>query len=373
MRVLALEGQKNLGSFIDFPHDLYKGDPNYVPELYIAQRDMLTPGKHPFHDHSKVQLFLAYDQHDQVCGRIAAILNNNHNAYNQATDGFFGFFDCINDQAIANALFKAAEEWLKAQGVNSSIGPVNFSTNETCGLLIQGYDSPPVVMMPYNFPYYLQLIEGAGYSKKVDLLAYDVPYATHNDRSVKLLDTLQARLKRSNITIRKINVKDFKNEAAKLREVYNAAWDQNLGFVPMTEKEFDHMAKDLKLILNPEFCLVAEQGDRFVGFALGLPDLNQVLRKVKRGRLLPFGIFKILFGLKKIDWLRVLTLGVISDYRKLGIEACLYGLIIRNALANNIKGAECSWMLEDNFLMNNAIEAINGTVSKKYRLFEKSI
>ncbi|WP_069659245.1 hypothetical protein [Arcticibacter eurypsychrophilus] len=373
MKVLALEGQKSLKSFIDFPHDLYRNDPNYVPELYIAQHDILTPGKHPFHEHSKVQLFLAYDDQNKVCGRIAAILNNNHNTFNNTTDGFFGFFECINNQEVATALLNEAEVWLKKQGITNIIGPANFSTNETVGLLVDGYDSPPVVMMPYNYSYYLQLIENAGYAKKTDLLAYDVPYDTHNDRSVRLLGALQARLKRSNIIIRKLNMKDFKNEAAKLRDVYNQAWDRNLGFVPMTEKEFDHMAKDLKLILNPEFCLVAEQGDKFIGFALGIPDINQVLRKVKRGRLLPFGIFKLLFGLKKVDWLRVMALGVLTEYRKLGIEACLYGIIIQNAMANNIKGAECSWMLEDNYMMNNAIEAINGKIYKKYRLLEKAL
>ena len=370
--VRPIDFRKELKLFIDFPHELYKDDPNYVPELYIAQRDLLTPGKHPFHDHSKVQLLLAFEN-GKVTGRIAAILNNNHNAFNNSSDGFFCFFDCINDQETANLLIGSTEKWLKEHGATTIIGPMNFSTNETLGLLIEGFDTPPVVMMPYNAPYYLELLEKAGLKKKTDLLAYDVPYDTHNDRSVKLLDTLEARLKRSNIVIRTINMKNFWEDAAKARDVYNQAWSENTGFVPMTEKEFHHMAKDLKMILNPDFCLIAEQEGKFIGFALGIPDLNQILIKIKRGRLLPFGLFKLLTGMKKIDRLRVLILGVVEGHRKSGIEACLYGRIIKNARRHNIKGAECSWMLVDNYLMNNAIEQINGVVYKKYRILEKSI
>lgn len=371
-QVRAVDLRKDLKTFIDFPHELYKKDPHYVPELYVGQRDLLTPGKHPFHNHSKVQLFLAYDG-ERVTGRIAAILNNNHNAFNHAQDGFFGFFDCIDDQETANMLIGAASEWLKARGAKTLIGPANFSTNETVGLLIEGFDLPPVVMMPYNAPYYLRLLENAGLKKKTDLFAYYVSYKNLNDRSVRLLNTLQERLKRNHIVIRKINMKKFKEEAEKLREVYNQAWDKNLGFVPMTEEEFDHMAKEMKQVLNPEFCLIAEQEGKFIGLALGVPDINQVLIRIKRGRLLPFGIFKLLTGMKKINQLRVLILGVVEGYRKLGIEACLYGTIIKNGVNHHIKGAECSWMLEDNYMMNHAIEQINGELYKKYRLLEKAI
>lgn len=371
-QVKPISGSKDLKNFIDFPHDLYKNDPNYVPELFIAQRDLLTPGKNPFHNHSKVQLFLAYDD-GKIIGRIAAILNRNHNEFNHANDGFFGFFDCINDAETASLLTGAVTSWLREQGVETCIGPVNFSTNETCGLLIQGFELPPMAMMPYNSPYYLTLLEGAGFRKKVDLFAYYVSYDKHNDRSVRLLATLQERLKRNNIVIRTINMKNFKQDVERVRELYNSAWDKNLGFVPMTNEEFDHMAKDLKLILNPDFCLIAEQEGKVVGMALGIPNINQILIKIKRGRLLPFGIFKLLTGMKKINELRVLLLGVNEGYRKLGIEACLYGMIIKNALTHNIKGAECSWMLEDNHLMNKAIEQINGELYKKYRILEKSI
>ncbi len=305
-RVEPISGGKCLGKFIDFPHDLYRADPNYVPELYIAQRDLLSPDKHPFHRHSRVQLFLAYDGQNRVTGRIAAILNRNHNAFHGTSDGFFGFFDCINEPETAGLLVDAAAGWVKEQGATTLIGPTNFSTNETCGLLVSGYDSPPVVMMPYNAPYYADLLERAGLSKKIDLVAYQITRQTYSDKAKRMLDVLETRLRRSNITIRKVDLRRFKEEVEKLREVYNTAWDKNLGFVAMTPEEFDYLAKDLKLILNPDFCLVAEQQGKVVGFALGIPDINQILIRVKRGRLLPTGLIKLLLGRRKIDRIRIL-------------------------------------------------------------------
>ncbi len=371
-RIVAVESSKELARFIDFPHELYRDDPNYVPELFIAQQDMLSPNKHPFYEHGSVKLFLAYSN-ERIVGRIAAIHNQNHIDFTGNKDGFFGFFDCINDPAIAKALLQQATEWVKEKGNTNIVGPVNLSTNDTCGLLVEGFDRPPIAMMPYNAPYYAELIVGAGFKKKTDLLAYELETKEANERTLKLLDTLEARLKRNGITIRKVNLKKFAEEVPKIREVYNSAWDKNLGFVPMTTKEFDYLAKDLKLILDPNFCLVAEKDNKLIAFALGIPDINQVLIKIKRGRLLPTGIFKLLFQKKNITRLRVLTLGVVEGYRKMGIEACLYGNIIKNTYGTKITGGECSWMLEDNYLMNHAIEQINGKLYKRYRLYEKEL
>jgi GNAT superfamily N-acetyltransferase len=359
-------------AFIDFPHDLYAGDHNYVPELFIAQRDLLTPGKHPFHDHSKVQLFLYY-RNGMISGRIAAILNNNHNEFNNTTDGFFGFFESVNDLEIATALFGSAEEWLKEQGATTIIGPVNPSTNEPCGLLLEGFDMPPLAMMVYNKPYYATLMEAISLRKKVDLLAYDLPIGVVDERPVQLEEKLLARLRMKDITIRTVNKKDLANEALKVKEVYNAAWDKNLGFVPMTDKEFSYLAKDLKLVLDDQLCLIAEHQGKQVGFALAIPDINQALIKVRRGRLLPTGIFKLLFKMKKINRVRVLALGVTEQYRKMGIEACFYAALIRRAGERKMKGGEASWILEHNELMNKGIERMNGKVYKRYRIYEKPL
>jgi GNAT superfamily N-acetyltransferase len=372
IKIVPVNSKKELATFIDFPHALFAGDPNYVPELFIAQRDLLTPGKHPFHEHAKVQLFLAYNE-GKLEGRIAAILNGNHNQFNNATDGFFGFYDVTDNVEVSDALLREAAAWVKEKGATTLIGPVNPSTNETCGVLIEGFGQPPVAMMTYNKPYYPRLLEHAGLHKKIDLFAWWIESNSYNDRSVRLQAALEQRLNRHGITIRPVNVKDFKNETAKLREVYNAAWDSNLGFVPFTENEFNYLAKDLKMLLDPKFCLVAEHEGKIVGFGLAIPDVNQILIKIKKGRLLPFGILKLLTGMKKVNSVRVLALGVVEGYRKLGIEACFYAAIIKRGLERNMKGAEASWILEHNELMNKGIESVNGRVYKKYRIYEKAI
>jgi GNAT superfamily N-acetyltransferase len=369
-KIVPVSTKKELAKFIDFPHDLYKDDPNYVPELFIAQRDLLTT--HPFHKHSSLQTFLAYDD-DKIVGRIAAIFNTNHNQFNNVNEGFFGFFDCINDQEVASLLFDTATKWLKEKKASKIVGPVNPSTNETCGLLVKGFDSSPMVMMTYNPPYYVDLLEKAGFTKQVDLLAWSWDKYSYNDKSVQLLDKLQDRLKRSDITIRKVNLKKFNEEAAALREVYNTAWDKNMGFFPMTNEEFDYTAKDLKMILDPDFCLLAEQHGKIVGFGVAIPDINQILKKIKRGRLLPTGIFKLLLGKSKIKGIRIMLLGVIDGYRKMGIEAVLYGNIIKEYRRKGLEYAEASWTLEHNDMVNRAIEAIGGNQYKTYRIYEKNL
>ncbi len=372
MQIKQVANKKDLAAFIDYPHALYQGDPCYVPELHIAQRDLLTPGKHPFHEHSRVQCFLAWEN-GRIRGRIAAILNNNHNQFKQAQDGFFGFFDAENDQEVANALFAAAAAWLKTQGANKMVGPVNPSTNEPCGLLVEGFDTPPVVMMPYNKPYYASLISNGGFAKQVDLLAYELLTSSVDKRTLELKNALRQRLAARGIHIRNINMKDFTAEVEKVLDVYNAAWADNTGFVPMTKNEFRYMAKDMKMILDKDFCQVAEHNGRVIGFSLAIPDLNQVLIRIKRGRLLPTGIFKLLLGLKKINFVRVLALGVLEEYRKAGIEAVFYSEIIEKAAEKKIRGGEASWILEHNEMMNNGLKKLNATVYKRYRLYEKAI
>lgn len=372
MKLVPVSAKTQLATFIDFPHTLYADDPNYVPELFIAQRDLLTPGKHPFHQHSAAQGFLAYDG-EKLVGRIAAILNRNHNQFNQAQDGFFGFFDCIEDPGVSTFLLLAAEQWLREKGAKTIIGPVNFSTNEPCGLLISGFDSPPMAMMTYNFPYYQTLIEQHGFVKKVDLIAYIFGDSGYDDRSVRLKNQLLQRLERNGVKLRPISKKNFAAEAAAIREVYNQGWSRNLGFVPMTNEEFNYLANDLKLVLDPDFCLVAEKDGKTIGFALAIPNINEILIKIKKGRLLPVGVFKLLFGRKKIKSIRILALGVLEPYRKQGIEACFYGEIIEAYRRKKYKAAEASWILEHNELMNRAIIGIKGDPYKRYRIFEKAL
>lgn len=370
IKVVSTSSKAQLKSFIDFPHDLYKDDAFYVPELFIAQRDLLT--KHPFLSHSSLQLFLAYED-TKIIGRIAAILNNNHNRFNNANDGFFGFLDAIDDEEAFRLLTDAAGKWLKDKGVHNIIGPVNPSTNETCGVLIEGFDQSPRIMMTYNHPYYNEHLQKLGFGKKTDLIAYDLQKGHLNEKSMRLMDAFRGRLAQKNIIIRPGNLKNFRKEVDGLRKVYNEAWDKNLGFVPMTDAEFDYMAKDVKLVLDPDFCLVAEHDGKMIGFALCLPDINQVQIKVKRGRLLPSGIFKLLFGRKKINALRIIALGITEPYRKMGIEAIFYGTIMQKGIEKGMTHGEASWILEDNLMMNQAMQNINGRPYKKYRLYEKAL
>jgi hypothetical protein len=361
-----------LAAFIDFPHTLFEGDKNYVPELHIAQRDVLTPGKHPFHNHSTIQCFLAYED-GKIKGRIAAILNNNHNSFGNKKDGFFGFLDLYNEAAVAEKLITEAKNWLIGKGLNTMIGPVNPTTNDPSGLLVEGFDSPPVAMMTYNKPYYLDLLTANGFIKKFDLLAYDLPTQSVDKRTIQLKEALRKRFEDRDITVRNINLKDFANEVQKILSVYNSAWQANTGFVPMTDDEFKYLAKDLKMILDKDFCLLAEKEGKVIGFALAIPDINQVLIKIKRGRLLPFGIFKLLLGLKKINYVRVIALGVNEEYRKVGVEAYFYAEIIQKAIDKKITGGEASWILENNEMMNKGLRNLKAKAYKRYRIFEKQI
>lgn len=371
-KIVEVKSKKQLTTFIDFPHDLYKNDPVYVPELFIAQRDLLTT--HPFHKHSSLQCFLLYDG-DKVIGRVAAILNNRHNDYNGTKDGFFGFFDVIDDAESATLLIDRAEKWLKEQDstITNLVGPVNLTTNDSAGLLIKGFDHPPVILTTYNAPYYEALLEQTGLKKQVDLISWRWDKTSYDDRSVRVLDKLEERLNTRGVTIRKLNMKKFKEESEKFKLVYNSAWDKNMGFVPLTDEEFEFIAKDLKMIADPDFVLVAEKDGKFVGLAVALPDVNQIQQRIPKGRLLPTGIFKLLFGLKKINGIRIFMLGVIEGYRKMGIEAVLYANIIKSYKARGFEYAEAGWTLEHNHAVNNAIIAIKGDPYKLHRIYEKTI
>ncbi len=373
IQISPVTDKKVKAEFIDFPHNLYRNDINYVPELFIAQRDLLDPKHHPFFLHSKLQMFIARDEKGTVIGRIAAIRNNNHNKFHDANDGFFGFFDVIDDYEVAEKLLDTAKNWLKEEGLDNMIGPVNFSTNEPSGMLIEGFDKPPFVMMTHNWSYYPQFMDKYGFKKQTDLFAYILETFAVNEKSVKLAALLEERLKRKGITIRPINIKKFKEEVEKIKKVYSSAWDKNLGFVPPTYEEFNYLANDLKLLLIPEFCLVAEHNGEFVAFSLAIPNVNKIYINIKKGRLFPTGLIKLLFGKSKIDELRIITLGVLEDYRKMGIEAVFFAKNIVEAQKRNYGKNEASWVLENNTLMNQAMVNMGGYIHKKYRIYKKEI
>jgi GNAT superfamily N-acetyltransferase len=362
--------QKKL--FIDYPHELYKDDKFYVPEIYMAMSEHLSEKKNPFFKHSEAHLFLAYED-EKIVGRIATILNNNYNKFHDCRIAFFGFFDCINNQSVADLLLDKAMEFAKSKGATALHGPTNFNTNDTAGLLVEGFDSPPVVQMTYNFSYYKSLIEHYGFEKDMDMFAFWIPEVTVSEKSLNLSDRLKERLANKGITFRNVNMKKFKTEINGIKEIYREAWEKNWGFVPPTDEEFEFLAEGLKLIVDDRFVFICEDKGKMVGFAVALPDINEIMINVKRGRIFPFGIFKLLFGKKKTSKVRVLLLGVIEDYRKMGIEAVMYASLISNTRKFGKLGGEASWVLESNEMMVKGAENLNGQKYKTYRIYSKPV
>ncbi len=371
--IKKVDDKKSLKKFIDFPHALYEEDPNYVPMLYLAAKELLSEDKNPFFEHSIVVNYLAY-RGDEIVGRISAIRNNNYNDYHGSNVGFFGFYDVIDDYEVSRMLFDKVEEWMREQKLDSVLGPANFNTNDTAGLLIDGFDSPPVVEMVYNKPYYFDHITKYGFIKEMDLYAYIIYTKDVDETSLRLADRLKKRLKEKNgITFRSADLSNFKAEVAKIKDVYNKSWEKNWGFVPATDKEFHFIADTLKFIVKPEYISIAERNGQMIGFALVLPNINEITKSFKKGRLSLFNIIKLIRKRRKTKYVRVFTLGVMEEYRKMGVEAVFYSNIMKIATDNNIIAGEASWILENNEMMNRAIEKLNGKKYKTYRMFSKKV
>ncbi len=368
IREITTRGDRD--RFIKFPWKIYRADKLWVPPLFVERRTFLDPKKNPFFEHSDVKLFMAADAQGRELGRVAAIVNHNHIRTHNEKVGFFGLFECVDDRNAAAALFDAAAGYLHSKGMDVMRGPENMSVNDDIGLLVKGFDTPPAIMMPHNPPYYANLIEGYGFKKVMDLFAYwgdlqgTVPERA--ERGVALCK------KRFNFTVRTVRMNDFAAELKRIHEVYTAAWEENWGAVAMTDREFSHLAKDLKQVLDPDLCLIAEVDGALAGFSLALPDFNRVLIHLN-GRLFPFGIFKILTLRRKIDAVRVLTMGVIKKYRRMGIDNCFYFETCRRALAKGMPRGECSWVLENNMAMNRAMENLGFSVYKTYRLYDLNL
>lgn len=373
IKIRKVENDSDKNKFINLPWKLYKGDPNWVAPLKFDVKNNLNPDKNPFFQHSKVELYLA-EKNGELVGRIGAIINDNHNKFYHDKVGFFGFFECINDKEVSRKLFDTAYKFLKDNGMDTVRGPVNPSTNDECGLLIDAFDKPPVLLMTYNPKYYIDLIEDYGFSKAKDLLALYIPKEViSNEAKMSQLERISNMVKkRENIILRQVNLKDFDNEVQRIREIYNNAWQDNWGFVPMTEDEFKYIAKALKPIAVEEFIIFAEVDGKAIGFSLALPDFNQVLKKMN-GTLFPTGLFKLLYYKNKIDLLRVIIMGVNKEYHKKGIDAIFYQDIIKAGNRNGYRGAEISWVLEDNYAMKQTSEKLGAHVYKTYRIYDLPI
>lgn len=370
--IQQVSSQKDYNQFIAFPHDLYAKDKHYVPAVNLAVKELLSPKKNPFFKHSKADLFLAL-QEGQVVGRIAAIRNNNYNDFHQCQVGFFGFFEVVEQYEVAKMLLDIAVQWMQQEDLKVILGPTNFTTNDTAGLLVEGFGSPPVVEMTYNKPYYAHFLERYGFTKEMDLLAWWLPTQGVSERPLKVAERIAERLQKQGIHFRALNMKKFSEEVAAVKEVYRSAWEKNWGFVPPTDQEFDHLAEGLKLVLDARYNFIAEHNGKMIGFAIGLPNINEVLIKNKRGRLLPFGWLRLLWGKKKVKIIRIILLGVLADYRKMGIEGVFFANYIRAAKANGLIAGEASWVLENNDMMQQAAKKLNGKPYKTYRIYRLDI
>jgi hypothetical protein len=359
--------------FISLPWDIYKNDKFWIPPLQMAVEQSLDVQKNPFYRHARLERWNAY-QNNRCVGRIAGIIDEAHNTFHGEHTAFWGFFECIDDEAISTALFRTVEAWAIENAMTQLRGPVSPSTNHECGLQIDSFETKPFIMMTQNPSYYARLVEHAGMSKAKDLYAWLLDNSKpFDDKLVRRAEKLKAK---ESITIRPIDMKHFDAEIERVLEIYNDAWERNWGFVPMSPDEFRYLAKDMKPILVPELVFLVEVQGEPAAFSLWLPDLNQVMEKIPSGKLLPFGLLKLLWHTKvrrSVNRGRILTLGVRKKFRHLGLASLLYLEYFQKAPKLGYPTAECSWILEDNKAMNRGLELMKANHYKTYRIYEKPL
>ncbi len=360
--------------FLRFPWSIYANDPLWVPPLLVERREFLDVKKHPFFLHGTAALFLAY-RGKQVVGRILASEDPRYNATHETRAGCFGMFESINDQAVASALLDAAAGWLRARGLNEIMGPIDYSTNYQCGLLVEGFETPPRVFMNHNPPYYADLLGRWGLAKAKDLYAWW--FTDQNDLAKRWLRRAEHLAARAEISIRPFRLNDFHNEIMHCKAVYNEAWEKNWGFVRMTDEEFFFFARDLVKWVPPDLLLMAEVRGQVVGLAMTLPDFNEAFRPLN-GEIfrwgLPIGYFQLKRNMRRIKAGRLIALGVLNAFRRRGVAELLILGTLSNARNNHgYTGAELSWTLEDNDLINRAIRTCGAELYKTFRIYQRPI
>ncbi|MAL18837.1 MAG: hypothetical protein CL670_06930 [Balneola sp.] len=357
--------------FTNFIYPFYEGQEHWVPPLRMDQKKLIDTDKNPFFENAEMALFIAEKDGKDV-GRIAAIIDHRFNKYHATKTGHFGFFECIDDQHTADLLFRVASDWLRDRGMNKVVGPASPSMMDTIGVLIEGFDKDPYILMPYNFPYYDELIKNAGFSKEMDMYAYIVDTETVAvDRMSRAMDIVKRRL--PDIEIRPVNLRKMNSEIKIIREIFNQAWKENWGFIPLTEAEFQAAGKDLKMIIDTDYAHIAEIKGEPVAFSIGLPNINEIIKDMN-GKLFPFGIFKLLWKKRKVSGLRTALMGVLPEWQGKGIDALLHQRSIQNGLESEGKTvSELSWILESNPEMIRVAERIGGELDKSYRMYSKEL
>lgn len=375
-RVASAADQK---AFLRFPWKVFKDDPYWVPPLVSMQKERLDPRRNPTLAYMDIEYFMAWRGAEPV-GTIAAFINHRHNEFHKERVGWFGLFDVLDDREAALALLRTAEEWVQGRGMDAIRGPATFNDLGEFGLQVDYFGPPHVLLMPYHLPYYKTYVEEAGYSGIMDTLSYRITGEAMTGENVppkirRVLEKLQARRK---VTLRRPDMKRFDREVALLEEMYKAAWEDNWGFVPPTHEEMTHIIGQLRQFFDPELAVVAEIEGRPVGFIVLFPDLNQALQHARPHPDTPefITLLRLLWHWKirrKVDRLRVPFLGVIKEYRGLGIDAMLYMDIVDRALARGYTHADFGWILDNNVAMNQIAELISAEVYKRYRIYEKRL
>ncbi len=366
--------KKDVKSFIKFPWQIYRTDSElnkyWVPPLISDYEKTLNPEKYPLWEHADRALFTAW-KNGKMAGTIAAIENRRHNMIHEDKVGFWGFFECINDQEVANALFDKAKSWLKQKGLEAMRGPISPSLNDQCGMLTKGFDSPPVFLMLYNPPYYNDLTLNYGHYLEQELVAWYIDQNLIDKDRLRRIANLV--LKREKVKLRHINMKDFTNEIKRIKEIYNAAWEKNWGFVPMTDKEFDTLAEGFSQVADPDLIYIIEDADKKpVAFSLSLPDMNVPFKHVNGNPFTPWGLAKFLWYKRKITMVRTITMGVVPEYRNKGLDSIMNAEIIDVANEKGIFASEMSWVLKINEPMMKVAKAIGAEPYKEYAIYQEN-
>ena len=371
VRCDAVSGRRDQKAFLDVEREIYRGDPNWVPPLWSIRRQMVGFSHHPFYDDAERQAFLVR-RGDRCVGRILAIVNHAHNRRYHEKRGFFGFFECQDDLEASQALFTAAMDWLREQQMTDIRGPLSPSLNYECGLLVDGFDSPPTFMIPYHRDYYGRLVEASGFVKSQDLYSYAVHVDFLKEVDPKLKFVMDESARRFNVKCRPISRKNFAKDVRTFLEIYNQSLQQTWGYVPMSEAEIDHESAGLKHLIVPELTSIAEIEGRPVGAGFGLLDYNQLIKKID-GRLLPFGWLRLLTGKRSIDRLRLVSANVLPEYQKWGLGLVTLGRILPDAVNFGIQIGEFSWVLESNTLSRGTIERGGAKRTKVHRIYDRSL
>ena len=364
--------RRDLNTFVHLPWAIYRNHPLWVPPLKFDVRNRLDRGKNPFFEHAEAEYWLAFRDGDPV-GRITAHYDRNFNRFQHNEWGMFGWFEAPDDPLVAGALLDAAEEWLRGRKRDRMVGPLSFSTNDQdAGLLVDGFDREPLILNQWTQPYYPALLEGAGLTKAMDLYMWELWVDDRASVHPAIMRMAEEVKTKHGIDVRGMRKRDLRSEVDRFLEVYNEAWERNWGFVPLTDAEVRHYAKELKPILDENWAFIAEKDGETVGAALTLPDYNQVLKHLN-GRLLPIGWAKALYWRRKINRVRVFALGVKAKHQHTGVAAKLYTEHFDSAARTPQKGGEMGWILETNKSMNRAMEGMGGKIVSTYRLFEKEL